>query len=66
VGQVLATTEGLSAKYTLTGKELYVRAIVTSSKAPIDPSFKVQKQQAWTQPVGWEWVLAKKAATLPK
>jgi hypothetical protein len=66
VGQLLATVEGLSAKYTLTGKELYVRAIVTSSKAPVDPSFAGQKQQAWTQPVGWEWELAKEAATLPK
>jgi predicted metal-dependent phosphoesterase TrpH len=63
VGQVLATAEGLTAKYTLTGKELYVRAIVTSSKPPADPSFAGQKQQAWTQPVGWEWVLAKPAAS---
>jgi hypothetical protein len=60
IGQVLATAEGLSAKYTLTGKELYVRAIVTSSLPPADPSFDGQKQQAWTQPVGWEWVLETK------
>jgi hypothetical protein len=65
VGQVLATADGLSARYTLTGKELFVRAVVTSSKAPADPSFKDQKQQAWTQPVGWEAVLAK-PATLPR
>jgi hypothetical protein len=65
VGQVLASVEGLSARYTLTGKELYVRAVVTSTKPPADPSFKDQKQQAWTQPVGWEW-LNEKPATLPR
>jgi hypothetical protein len=65
IGQVLATVEGLSPKYTLTGKELYVRAIVTSSKKAVDPSFADQKQQAWTQPVGWESVL-EKPATLPR
>jgi hypothetical protein len=65
IGQVLAKVEGLSAKYTLTGKELYVRAVVTSSKPPADPSFAGQKQQAWTQPVGWEAALAK-PATLPR
>jgi hypothetical protein len=62
VGQVLTTVEGLSAEYTLTGKELYVRAVVTSTKDPADPSFLGQKQQAWTQPVGWQWVLDKEAA----
>jgi hypothetical protein len=65
IGQVLATVEGLSAKYQLTGKELYVRAVVTSSKPPADPSFAGQKQQAWTQPVGWESMLEKPAA-LPR
>ncbi len=59
IGQVLATRQGSSAEYTLTGKELYVRAVVTSSLPPADPSFEGQRQQAWTQPVGWEWVLEK-------
>jgi len=54
IGQVLATVTGLNAEYQLTGKELYVRAVVTSSADPTDPSFPGQKQQAWTQPVGWE------------
>jgi hypothetical protein len=56
VGQVLARTSGTSAHYQLTGNELYVRAVVTSSEPPADPSFAGQKQQAWTQPVGWEWL----------
>jgi hypothetical protein len=65
VGRVLGTVQGLSAKYQLTSKELYVRAVVTSTKAPADPSFAGQKQQAWTQPVGWEW-LDERPATLPR
>lgn len=53
VGEILATVVGESASYQLSGKELYVRAVVTSSKPHRDPSFKGQRQQAWTQPVGW-------------
>jgi len=57
VGKVLATVEGTNATYTLTGQELFVRAVVTSDQAPENPSFEGQKAQAWTQPVGWEkWV----------
>ncbi len=54
IGIVLATSDGLQPSYQLTGDELYVRAVVTSSAEHVDPSFKNQKQQAWTQPVGWE------------
>ena len=54
IGEVLATVEGVEAEYRLTGQELYVRAVVTSSQPPVDPVWKGQKQQAWTQPVGWE------------
>lgn len=54
VGAVFAKVEGTKAVYKLTGDELYVRARVTSSVAPDSPSFKGQKRQAWTQPVGWE------------
>ena len=54
VGQTLSTVSGLNPSYKLTGKELYVRAVVTSTLPPTDPSFEDQKQQAWTQPVGWE------------
>ena len=53
VGQILAEATGTRPQYRLTGKELYVRAVVTSSLAPLDPSFEGQKKQAWTQPVGW-------------
>lgn len=51
VGIVVASTDKLHAEYRLTGKELYVRAIITSSASPDDPSYEGQKKQAWTQPV---------------
>ena len=53
IGEVLATVEGTEAEYVLTGTELYVRAVITSSLPPDDPSWEGQRQQAWTQPVGW-------------
>ncbi len=54
VGRVLAEVEGLHAQYRLRGDELYVRAVVTSSQPHPDPSYEGQRQQAWTQPFGWE------------
>ncbi|MEO8495417.1 MAG: hypothetical protein ABI614_10120 [Planctomycetota bacterium] len=54
VGKVLAQVKGTAATYQLTGQELYVRAVVTSTKKHWNPSFDNQTEQAWTQPVGWE------------
>ncbi|MCO8121364.1 hypothetical protein NHH03_06415 [Stieleria sp. TO1_6] len=54
IGVTVASHTGDSATYTMTGKELYVRALVTSDQDHHDPSFENQKQQAWTQPVGWK------------
>lgn len=54
VGTTFATVSGLRAEYKLTGQELYVRAIVVSSKPADSPSIKDQRKQAWTQPMGWE------------
>ncbi|WP_164102752.1 CehA/McbA family metallohydrolase domain-containing protein [Candidatus Laterigemmans baculatus] len=54
IGATLASSDALRSSYTLTGNELYVRAVVTSSAAADDPSFEGQKKQAWTQPVGWK------------
>ncbi len=53
VGRVLARVPGLTAAYQLTGSELYVRATITSSKAPLNPTKESPYQKAWTQPVGW-------------
>lgn len=54
VGKVFATVTGLKASYQLTGDELYVRATVTSSKAPVNPTKESPLQKAWTQPIGWQ------------
>lgn len=57
-GEEVARVEGLQASYQLTGEELYVRAVVTSSEPPDDPVWKGQRAEAWTQPVGWRTRLA--------
>lgn len=54
VGRILAEVEGQHAQYRLHGNELYVRAVITSSQPHPDPSYEGQRQQAWTQPFGWE------------
>ena len=51
VGQVLARRIGRRVSYRLRGDELYVRAIVTSTRRHPDPAFGDQRQQAWIQPV---------------
>ncbi len=53
VGVVFATHIGTSATYEIGENELYVRATITSNANHTDPSFPLQKKQAWTQPVGW-------------
>jgi len=54
IGTVFACTKNHNPRYELTGNELFVRAVVTSSKKHPDPSFADQHEQAWTQPVGWK------------
>lgn len=54
VGKVLATETGTSVSYQLSGDELYVRATVTSNKAPENPTSESPLRKAWTQPVGWK------------
>jgi hypothetical protein len=51
IGKVVATVEGPTASYTLTGKEMYVRAKVMSSKPHPNPYAKGDVEVAWTQPV---------------
>ena len=53
VGIVFATEVGDHPTYRLDGSELYVRAIVTSSRDHPNPSYDGQKETAWSQPVGW-------------
>lgn len=54
IGTVFKTETGLAPSYQLTGEELYVRAVVTSTRLHPNPSLENQTEQAWTQPVGWE------------
>jgi histidinol phosphatase-like PHP family hydrolase len=51
VGKVLAAYDSRTIRHQLSGDEWFVRATITSEKAHPLPSFKDQKQQAWTQPV---------------
>lgn len=53
IGKVLAGSEDLQPSYTLTGDELYVRAIVISDQLMENPAQPDHQQKAWTQPVGW-------------
>ncbi len=51
IGTVLATVTGTSARYAITGDEIYVRARVTSSKLKENPYREGEFERAWTQPV---------------
>lgn len=51
IGIVLAESNSLTPSYKMTGDELYVRAVITSSETHPNPSLKGQKEQAWVQPV---------------
>ena len=50
IGRVAFSTQDPESSYRLADGETIVRAVVTSSHAPVDPIFDDQKQQAWTQP----------------
>lgn len=54
VGKTFAEISGETVEYKLTGDELYVRAVVTSSRPHTNPTYENQKQMAWSQPVGWK------------
>ena len=51
VGAVLATVNGVQAKYDCRGDELYVRARIVSSKPHPNPSEAGDIECAWVQPV---------------
>ncbi|MCP4092851.1 MAG: hypothetical protein GY747_05310 [Planctomycetes bacterium] len=50
-GKVLFKTNDNPAIYAYSGKELYVRAVVTSSKDHPNPYAAGDKETAWTQPI---------------
>ncbi len=51
IGKVVATSTDANPTYAFTGKELYVRAKVTSSKPHPNPYAKGDVEVAWTQPM---------------
>ena len=51
VGEVLAETADDPARYRMTGDELYVRAVVVSSRRHPDPFAEGDLESAWVQPV---------------
>ena len=51
VGAVLKSVDGNSASYQLDGSEIYVRALVTSSRKHPNPSESGDFERAWVQPV---------------
>jgi hypothetical protein len=50
---VLATVSGRKVRFKLPADALYARVMIESSADHPNPSFEGQKNQAWTQPVGW-------------
>lgn len=50
-GELLLETSGDPARYEFTGDELYVRAVVTSSRAHPNPFAEGDPERAWVQPV---------------
>jgi hypothetical protein len=58
IGQVFKSVEGEAAEYQMTGRELYVRAVIHSDKPMANPPLygtgNAVNQQAWCQPVGWK------------
>jgi hypothetical protein len=51
IGKVVAESDSMAPSYRLTGKEIYVRAKVTSTKRHPNPYQKDDVEVAWTQPV---------------
>ena len=51
IGKVLAETSGPAAEYKLTGSELYIRAVITSSKPHPNPGVSGELERAWVQPI---------------
>ncbi|MDF1849459.1 MAG: hypothetical protein P1U85_01405 [Verrucomicrobiales bacterium] len=54
IGEVFVTAKGNAASFRIPQDALYLRVTVTSSRRHPNPSFPGQKEQAWTQPMGWK------------
>ena len=51
IGMVLKSVDGPTAEYKFDGSELYVRAVVTSSRLHPNPSEAGEFERAWVQPI---------------
>ena len=51
VGKVLMSVRGNTATYEFAGDELYVRALITSSRPHPNPGEHGEMERAWVQPV---------------
>ncbi|MEI7687545.1 MAG: hypothetical protein WCL32_21265 [Planctomycetota bacterium] len=51
IGKVVAETDSLTPSYRFTGRELYVRAKIFSSKSHPNPFQNGDVEMAWTQPL---------------
>ena len=51
IGMVLKSVDGPTAEYAIDGTELYVRAVVTSSRIHPNPSEAGEFERAWVQPI---------------
>ena len=51
VGKVLKSVTGSTAAYEFSGDEIYVRALVTSSRAHPNPAEPGEMERAWVQPM---------------
>jgi hypothetical protein len=51
IGATLMSTEGVTAEYAFDGSEIYVRAVVTSSRLHPNPSEPGEFERAWVQPI---------------
>ena len=57
VGEVFVTRTGTELTFRVPPDALYARAMIQSDQPHANPSYKAQRQQAWTQPIGWQrWV----------
>lgn len=51
IGAVLTESEGTTARYTLKGDEIYVRAKIISSRVDVNSDVPGSLESAWTQPI---------------
>ena len=51
IGKVFKEVQGTKAEYKLQGNELYVRAVVVSSRVKADPYLAGEHETAWVQPL---------------